>query len=69
MYDISKNDTFVNMGRWLEDVRKYAGKCMHKMLIGNKHDLDEFREVSLEEAQRFADYYDIRDVLETSAKV
>ena len=57
------------MSRWLEDVKKYAGKCLHRMLIGNKCDLSNRREVSKEEAVSFMEHYEIGDNLETSAKV
>ena len=69
VYDISKSDSFKNLNRWLEDVKKYAGKCLHKMLIGNKCDLHHRREVDASEAKQFAEHYDIGDTLETSAKV
>lgn len=57
------------MERWLEDVRKYAGKCLHQMMIGNKCDLAHRREVQVEDAEKFAAHYGIGDTLETSAKV
>lgn len=62
-------DSFKNLGRWLEDVKKYAGKCLHQMLIGNKCDLRHRREVTEEEAKNFVTHYGIGDTLETSAKV
>jgi len=68
IYDISTADSFKNLGRWLEDVKKYAGKCLHQMMIGNKCDLHHRREVSEEEAKNFASHYGIGDTLETSAK-
>lgn len=68
VYDITKIDSFKNMSRWLEDVKKYAGKCLHQMLIGNKCDLAVKREVSKEEAASFTEHYGIGDNLETSAK-
>ena len=40
---------------------------MSKILIGNKKDLDNIREVSYEEAQELADHYNIK-YIETSAK-
>lgn len=68
VYDITKADSFKNMSRWLEDVKKYAGKCLHQMLIGNKCDLEDKRDVSAAEANSFANHFDIGDTLETSAK-
>lgn len=69
VYDISTADSFKNLGRWLEDVKKYAGKCLHQMMIGNKCDLHHRREVTEEEAKNFASHYGVGDTLETSAKV
>ena len=68
-YLSSTVDSFKSLGRWLEDVKKYAGKCLHQMLIGNKCDLSHRREVSEEEAKNFVTHYGIGDTLETSAKV
>ena len=39
------------------------------MMIGNKCDLDDYREVTLEESEKFAKHFNVEDVLETSAKV
>ena len=68
VYDMTKAESFKNMTRWHEDVKKYAGKCLHKMLIANKCDLAQKREVSREDAQSFTEHYAIGDNLETSAK-
>lgn len=51
------------------DVRKHANPNTTIMLIGNKSDLDHRkRQVTTEEAQRFAEENDIPLFLETSAK-
>ena len=68
-YDITQIDSYNNIGRWLEDVKKYAGKCIVQMLIGNKTDLDNCREVPRDEPRKFANHHQIDEVLETSAKV
>ena len=39
------------------------------MLIGNKLDLEEDREIRQEEAKTFAEFHSMDEVLETSAKV
>ena len=33
-YDITKKESFSNVHRWLEDVKKYAGPNIVQMLIG-----------------------------------
>ncbi|OPJ81016.1 protein FAM107A [Patagioenas fasciata monilis] len=68
-YDISKRGSFLSIPRWIEDVRKYAGSNIVQILIGNKSDLSDLREVQLEEAQSLAEHYDnIICAIETSAK-
>lgn len=68
-YDITKKDTFKNVVRWTEDVKKYAPPNVLKLLVGNKTDIAECREVSLEEARLCAAHYSMIDTLEASAKV
>ena len=68
-YDITKKDTFKNVIRWTEDVKKYAPPNVLKLLVGNKTDISESREVSIEEARACAAHYGMIDVLEASAKV
>ncbi|XP_059800069.1 ras-related protein Rab-43 isoform X1 [Hypanus sabinus] len=67
-YDISKRGTFASVPQWIEDVKKYAGSNIVQLLIGNKSDMEDMREVAYQEAQTLADHYDIVSVLETSAK-
>ncbi|XP_078270080.1 ras-related protein Rab-43 [Rhinoraja longicauda] len=67
-YDISKRGTFESVPRWIEDVKKYAGSNIVQLLIGNKSDQDDIREVKYQDAQTLADHYEIVSVLETSAK-
>ena len=68
-YDITKKDTFKNVVRWTEDVKKYAPPNVLKLLVGNKTDIAECREVSVEEARSCAAHYSMIDALEASAKV
>ncbi|XP_048642213.1 ras-related protein Rab-43 [Marmota marmota marmota] len=67
-YDITKRSSFLSVPHWIEDVRKYAGANIVQLLIGNKADLAELREVPLAEAQSLARHYDILCAIETSAK-
>ncbi|XP_074610294.1 ras-related protein Rab-43-like [Acropora palmata] len=67
-YDITKEDSFKNVTRWTEDVKKYAPPNVLKLLVGNKTDINDNREVSLEDARSFAANYSMVDVLEASAK-
>ncbi|KAM5148452.1 ras-related protein Rab-43 isoform 1-T2 [Mantella aurantiaca] len=67
-YDISKKKSFESVPRWIEDVKKYAGSNIVQLLIGNKSDMHEFREVPLQDAENMATHYDMISVIETSAK-
>uniref|UniRef100_A0A4X2LD10 Ras-related protein Rab-43 n=1 Tax=Vombatus ursinus TaxID=29139 RepID=A0A4X2LD10_VOMUR len=67
-YDITKRSSFLSVPHWIEDVRKYAGANIVQLLIGNKSDLSDLREVQLTEAQLLAERYEILCAIETSAK-
>ncbi|XP_018412687.1 PREDICTED: ras-related protein Rab-43 isoform X2 [Nanorana parkeri] len=68
-YDISKKKSFESVPRWIEDVKKYAGSNIVQLLIGNKSDIHDLREVPLQDAENLAKHYDIISVIETSAKI
>lgn len=68
VYDITKRSTFEHMPEWLFEAKRHIEP--HKavfQLVGCKHDMETEREVSQEEAQQLADFYNI-GFLETSAK-
>ena len=67
VYDISRKSTFENIDNWLLDFKTNGDKDILIILIGNKSDLIDKREVSAEEAQTKAEQYNIA-FLETSAK-
>lgn len=62
-----RRDTFSHLTRWLEEVRMNGNPDMVIMLIGNKSDLEQRRQVSTEEGERFAKENGLI-FLETSAK-
>lgn len=47
VYDITKRSTFLSIQRWIEEVRRYTTSDVILILIGNKCDLEEEREVEL----------------------
>lgn len=67
-YDLTKRHTFDSVQRWLDDVKKYAAPNIVQLLIGNKADLENIREVPFSVAQDFAEHHHMVDALETSAK-
>jgi len=66
VYDISKHATFVNMTRWLKELRDHADSNIVIMLVGNKSDLKHLRAVPTEEAKSFASENELL-FIETSA--
>ncbi|AYU76229.1 ras-related protein rab-14 [Leishmania donovani] len=54
VYDISRRSTYAHIGTWLTDARANTGPETVFILVGNKSDLEEEREVSYEEAAQFA---------------
>ena len=51
-YDITDKESFDHIPDWLHEVYKHAGKGPHvkTILVGNKCDLEDKREVKKEEA-------------------
>lgn len=57
VYDISKHATYVNVTRWLKELRDHADSNIVIMLVGNKSDLKHLRAVPTDEAKAFAGAY------------
>ena len=67
VYDITRRETFTHATKWLDDVRTNSSKNVTVILIGNKKDLEDKRQVSYEEGEAFAKENGLM-FLETSAK-
>lgn len=71
VFDLTKKDSFSNLGSWLHDIRESAGKNVVVLLLGNKLDLCEdditMRAVTSEEAMEYAASNDM-EYIEGSAK-
>ncbi|CAM4951198.1 unnamed protein product [Rotaria socialis] len=67
VYDISKRKTFDHMTMWLNEMQEYSTSDMIFVLVGNKCDLSNEREVQKEEGEAFAQKHEIM-FMETSAK-
>ena len=59
MYDISKKETFTNIDSWIDSIKQKKGMDFPIVLIGNKCDLDDEREVKKEEGLEKANKYHI----------
>ena len=57
VYDIAKHPTYVNVSRWLKELRDHADSNIVIMLVGNKSDLRHLRAVPTDEAKAFAGKY------------
>ncbi|XP_060695521.1 ras-related protein Rab-19-like isoform X2 [Hemiscyllium ocellatum] len=67
-YDITKQSSFNSVPHWVNEIQRYGAANVVQMLIGNKADLKERREVPFEEACNVAEKFGLLAVLETSAK-
>lgn len=54
VFDLTRRETFEHLTSWLEDCRKYSSSDITIILIGNKCDLEQQRQVSQQEASDFA---------------
>ncbi|KAI3658424.1 hypothetical protein MP638_007526 [Amoeboaphelidium occidentale] len=67
VYDVTNRNSFINTSKWIDDVRTERGNEVIIVLVGNKTDLSEKRQVSQEEGESKAKEFNVM-FLETSAK-
>ncbi|ORX85549.1 hypothetical protein BCR32DRAFT_229612 [Anaeromyces robustus] len=67
VYDIANRNSFSNCSKWIDDVRAERGGNVIIVLVGNKTDLAERREVSTEKGEQKAKEFNTM-FIETSAK-
>ena len=63
----SDSNSFQQVNKWIEDVRAERGTDVIIMLVGNKTDLQDKRQVSMDEGERKAQELGVM-FIETSAK-
>ena len=66
VYDTTNKESFQNVDNWITDLRNYADKKVSVILVGNKNDLENEREVKKEQGEIKSKDYGIA-FLETSA--
>lgn len=66
VYDITREDTFDNVDRWLRELRDHADPEIVIMLVGNKCDLKHLRVVEESRAREYAEKEELF-FIETSA--
>ena len=67
VYDISSRDSFNNVSQWIEDCKNNSPKTITMVLVGNKIDLEERRQITRDEGEELAEKNGIL-FFETSAK-
>ena len=66
MYDITNKESFINIKKWIEDTDEYSFNAK-KIIIGNKIDMEEKREVTDEMKDNLINEMNI-EIMEVSAK-
>lgn len=68
VYDVTSLSSFESIPEWIEECRRHSvGPMVPRIMVGNKCDLRDRREVPTSAAQRLADSYNF-PLFETSAK-
>mmetsp|Transcript_32423 Transcript_32423/g.49602 ORF Transcript_32423/g.49602 Transcript_32423/m.49602 type:complete len:146 (+) Transcript_32423:59-496(+) len=66
-YDITDEGTFNSITTWIDSINQHAEDGVARILVGNKVDLDDSREVPRQKAEQTAKQFGI-NYYETSAK-
>lgn len=67
VYDITDRQTFSSVAQWTQEIERYACEYVNKLVVGNKYDLEERRQVPTEEGEQYSKQIGA-PFLETSAK-
>ena len=66
VYDITRKQSFDSVDRWINDIKAAADKNLTIIIIGNKCDLEDQRQVNKEQGEEKAKSYEVA-FMETSA--
>jgi len=67
VFDLTNKESFLHVQDWIKEVEKYSSESVVMLVLGNKCDLDAYREVTPEDIKEFTKETGLT-VLETSAK-
>ncbi|KAL7672569.1 hypothetical protein ACOME3_007454 [Neoechinorhynchus agilis] len=67
IFDVSRAESFNNVRRWMNNIEENASGSVHRILVGNKCDLENERVVTKSAGESLAHQYNI-EYMETSAK-
>ena len=68
VYSIDNEESFINIEKWLNDVKSQSNPDVKIFIIGNKADLEDKREVTKEAGEKFFHEHKLSFFTETSAK-
>jgi len=54
VYDVTDRETFENVRTWINEIEKYSQANVCKILVGNKCDMEDKRQVTKEEGEELA---------------
>ncbi|PWA30002.1 hypothetical protein CCH79_00009620 [Gambusia affinis] len=67
VYDITNEKSFDNIKNWIRNIEEHASSDVEKMVLGNKCDINDKRQVSKDRGEKLALEFGIK-FMETSAK-
>lgn len=67
-YDITNKKSFLNLEKWINDVKLERGDEVTIVIVGNKYDLNNKRQVTLEECEELHKKVGSKFFIETSTK-
>uniref|UniRef100_A0A3B3UZD4 small monomeric GTPase n=1 Tax=Poecilia latipinna TaxID=48699 RepID=A0A3B3UZD4_9TELE len=67
VYDITNEKSFDNIKNWIRNIEEHASSDVERMVLGNKCDVNDKRQVSKDRGEKLALEYGIK-FMETSAK-
>ncbi|EAN31996.2 GTP-binding protein ypt2 [Theileria parva strain Muguga] len=67
VYDITDKSSFEHINDWLTEVNKYSSEDTCKLLLGNKSDMEDSRDVSATDVQRLSEVIEV-PAMDVSAK-
>ena len=68
VYSIDNEESFINIEKWLNDIKSQSNPDVKIFLIGNKADLEDKRQVTRENGEKFYRDHKLSFFTETSAK-
>ena len=53
LFDLTNKESFENLGSWIEIIRDHCGNKMQMLIVGNKNDLEEEKDIDEEDIHKF----------------